>query len=553
MTIKDLKKAVRTLIGAAQFEKAFELLEHWVEAHKDWDSQKLLTLIQADFNALKRKRIRGVLSFDEERRTVNDITDRLLALLDTIAEPKKSKPFKNTAKSKPPQAFPEMSTAEVEALPSSAGSSPESEVTDAMAIEASHFKPPAISAATIPIAPAGIKMNMPVPQPIATHTPTALTGGLLYHIPPKMPQGVDTKCIVRIAFDKTMLKNNADVFQSTVEMEIRASELMEVELKELGSQNAFEITPLNDKQQFLDGFSATEWQFYVKPVKIGSFKLLLKVAIIERINDVDRRKEAVLEQAVTVITEGGVVLSQPMNTFMPNFQDVATISAKLMGSPSPVSETLKTILFMGANPPGTSQLQLEVEHSRIVTKLEGKFRFPTAKFVSASDIPELIIKNRPNMLHFSGHGKDPKASDSSSSGARGIGYPMPKNYEKTGGIVVFDNDMRGLKIVENDVLEYIFDMAINQLGIPLEVVVFNSCHSESQAKVLGKHIPYVIGTARAIQDDIAIAFATGFYFGIANGLAIEKAFTSGKMQAVMADFKAKDLIVLYKKGKKTKL
>ena len=64
---------------------------------------------------------------------------------------------------------------------------------------------------------------------------------------------------------------------------------------------------------------------------------------------------------------------------------------------------------------------------------------------------------------------------------------------------------------------------------------------------------YVVGTANAIKDDTAIAFASGFYFGLAQGLTVEKAYTTGRMQAVIKDIKAKDLIVLYKNGERQKL
>ncbi len=220
-----------------------------------------------------------------------------------------------------------------------------------------------------------------------------------------------------------------------------------------------------------------------------------------------------------------------------------------------VTELRKTILFMGANPPGTKFLQLEVEHSRIATKLDNKFNLATEKFLSAGDIPELISKYNPNIIHFSGHGKDPKSGDhgATSDSARGIGYALPADYDQRGGIVVFDDDMRGLTIIDDESLEYLFDSTVNDLGVPLEVVVFNSCYSESQAKTIGKFVPYVVGSSRALDDDLALAFAEGFYFGIGNGSPIEKAFVTGKQRVVLKKPKSRDLIVLYKKGVKVDL
>ena len=215
----------------------------------------------------------------------------------------------------------------------------------------------------------------------------------------------------------------------------------------------------------------------------------------------------------------------------------------------------KTILFMGANPPGTKYLQLEVEHSRIAQKLGNKFNLETEKLLSAGDIPELISKFSPNIIHFSGHGKDPNSSDHGATNdtSRGGAYDLPSDYEQRGGIVVFDDDKRGLAIIEDESLEYLFDSTINDLGIPLEVVVFNSCYSESQAKAIGKYVPFVVGSSRALDDDLALAFAEGFYFGISEGKIIEKAFVTGKQKVVLKKPKSKDLIVLYKNGVKTDL
>lgn len=534
MKIEALKVKIRQLIGSDQIDQAIKMLEKWANDNHQDDILELLLPVKASYAKLKKDEIKGVIDNKDISLTRNKIVDNILQILRDLSEPVFAAA----------ESMPEMSGTE----PSNADSDFELpiEISKSVAVP----EPIKMVDRPIPIiepsrssAPATAVKIPTVPTPAPGGGGAALQGGLLYNIPPKMPIGVDTKCIVRIAFEKKFLKNTADIFQSSVEMDIRVSELMEVELKELGNNQAFEITSLNEKQQFLDGFSATEWVFYVKPLKSGVYKLLLKVAIIERINDVDRRKEAVLEQPVTVTTEGGKT-STVLKPFLPDFKEV--------GAATP----LKTVLFLGANPPGTTKVQLEVEHSRIVTKLNGKFNFPTEKFVSTTDIPELIIIHKPNLIHFSGHGKDPDTGEHGAGNVpdRGIvGFSMPKDYEKKGGIVVFDEDMRGLKIIDDDSLEYVFQQAVTVFNVPLEVVVFNSCFSASQAKVIGKYVPYVVGTARAIKDKTAIAFATGFYFGLSNGLTVEKAFSAGKMQAVIEDRTAKDLIILFKNGKKMKV
>ncbi len=526
MTVKELKEAIKQLISQEKLDEAIEMLENWAYENYKQHFIELMISIKSDFESLKMKEIKGIISKKDAHVIRKQMVDKILDILNQIPEPKSAQPPRASDIYVPHHS----PTSGAEPSDEFAYQPEKSAVFEAenVDLETEIDRPASAASAPIPAqAPA-------VPQ-------TQPKGGILYSIPTKMSLNIETKCIVRIAFDKKMLKQEGEKFEEEKTKDITVSEVMEVELMELGTGKAFEIQSVNSKEQILLKGDFTEWQFYVKPLKSGSYKLLLKVAIIERINEKDRRKEMVLDETVTVIIEGGVVEAV-------NFKPAPMAFMPTEALPN----AIKTILFMGSNPSGTSQLQLEIEHSRIATKLNGKFNFPTEKFVSATDIPELIVQYRPNIIHFSGHGKDPEtdtSSDKTTVYGRGIvGFSMPKDDDKTGGIVVFDEDMRGMKIIDDDALEYVFHMAVESLHIPLEAIVFNSCHSESQAKVVGKYVPYVVGTSRAIGDSTAIAFATGFYFGLAQGQSVEMAFTTGKMQAIFADNKAKDLIVLYKNG-----
>ena len=212
----------------------------------------------------------------------------------------------------------------------------------------------------------------------------------------------------------------------------------------------------------------------------------------------------------------------------------------------------KTILFMGATPHGVGSLQLEIEHSKIAATLNDKFNFPVAKFLKADEMPKLFIQHKPNIVHFSVSGKNSESDNDSNveqDKSLTLGH-LPKDYAEKGGIVVFSEDMRSLQIIEDKVLDYLFSSAVNKLGIPIEVVVLSRCFSESQAKIIGKYVPYVVGTMNTIDDKSAIEFAEGFYSGISKGLTIEDAYTSGKMQAVIQDVEAEDLFMIYKKGER---
>ena len=55
-------------------------------------------------------------------------------------------------------------------------------------------------------------------------------------------------------------------------------------------------------------------------------------------------------------------------------------------------------------------------------------------------------------------------------------------------------------------------------------VVLNACYSETQAKSIAKHIPFVIGMNQAIGDNAAIAFSVGFYKALGAGRSVKDAY-----------------------------
>ena len=80
----------------------------------------------------------------------------------------------------------------------------------------------------------------------------------------------------------------------------------------------------------------------------------------------------------------------------------------------------------------------------------------------------------------------------------------------------------------------------------------NACYSESQAKTIAEHIPFVIGMNTAIADEAALLFTRGFYRGLANRLDVEFAFSMGLslVQAKRPD--QVDIFVLWKQGQPLK-
>jgi hypothetical protein len=125
-------------------------------------------------------------------------------------------------------------------------------------------------------------------------------GELLFRIPSQMEKQVRTKCIVRIAFELETLMEDIDLQDSDKMQNLRISEVMGVELLDAG-ENIFNISSLNDTEQFIEKDSYSEWTFYVTPEKTGNFPMVLKISVIEIQSGEERKRNVVLEEKIQVV------------------------------------------------------------------------------------------------------------------------------------------------------------------------------------------------------------------------------------------------------------
>jgi hypothetical protein len=79
-------------------------------------------------------------------------------------------------------------------------------------------------------------------------------------------------------------------------------------------------------------------------------------------------------------------------------------------------------------------------------------------------------------------------------------------------------------VVSTDALSSLFKLFKDTV----RCVVLNSCYSEHQARVIRRHIPYVIGIQSSIPGPAAVAFSLGFYKALGAGKDIPFAFEMGK-------------------------
>ncbi|GAB4496445.1 MAG: hypothetical protein OHK0019_28170 [Saprospiraceae bacterium] len=129
-------------------------------------------------------------------------------------------------------------------------------------------------------------------------------GEVLYNVPDLMQLNHEEKCVVRIAFDIEHIKRDWEESESDVIKSIRVSDIMAVSLLNVDENDPpFAIRSFSETVQFIDKDDFTEWVFYVKPLKVGRFPLLLRVSVIEMINNKEYKKDIVLEEKITVQTE----------------------------------------------------------------------------------------------------------------------------------------------------------------------------------------------------------------------------------------------------------
>lgn len=224
------------------------------------------------------------------------------------------------------------------------------------------------------------------------------------------------------------------------------------------------------------------------------------------------------------------------------------------GSEAETAES-NVVLFLSANPSQTALLKLEKEHSNIAIELQNtEIKVISAPAISFSEFSKAIYDNNPRVVHFSGHGdlKAPEVVEAYRT--RGIVGKQDAEKEKKPkkeepGIILFDNAKRNPVFVKSSILKRTFKTMIKRQSIPIEVVIFNACHSEEQARAISEVGVSVIGTSHEIQDEAALAFSSGFYAAFSRGENIEDSLDWAINQVLIFD-EPEDRFRLYRDGER---
>lgn len=184
-----------------------------------------------------------------------------------------------------------------------------------------------------------------------------------------------------------------------------------------------------------------------------------------------------------------------------------------------------SILFLAADPTNASRLRLgeefrEIQEKLKLAKLRDQFKLELPQLsLRPEDISQALLDTQSQIVHFSGHG--------TSTGA-----------------LCFENPLGEIQHVQPDALAALFEQFVNQVNC----VLLNACYSETQAKAIAAHIPYVIGMNQAIGDKAAIAFAIGFYQALGAGRTIDGSYKLGCLQIRLQDIPEHLTPVLIKRG-----
>ena len=189
-----------------------------------------------------------------------------------------------------------------------------------------------------------------------------------------------------------------------------------------------------------------------------------------------------------------------------------------------------SILFLAANPTGTSPLALGEEARAIQVELERSgyrdcFELETRWAAQPLDLLRELRRLKPTVVHFSGH------SGPTPGGESVMGHAQHRDVIADAGLhdrelqraLFFQGPDGRAQVVTAQALHDTFGTA----GASVKLVVLSACYSDEQAEALRAHVDCVVGLSGTILDDAARSFAIGFYGGLGEGESVASAFYQG--------------------------
>lgn len=162
-----------------------------------------------------------------------------------------------------------------------------------------------------------------------------------------------------------------------------------------------------------------------------------------------------------------------------------------------------TVLFMSASPVAETRLRVDAECRDIEEKIRSsdmrdRIVVKQANAARPDDLIGALLREKPNVLHFSGHGSEAEE------------------------LVMEDSGGRTATVSKEDLVQ-----VFRAVGGEFRGVVLNACFSRAQALALVEVVDFAIGMRASIGDKAARVFAAAFYRGLAYGQTLKQAFDQG--------------------------
>ncbi len=176
-------------------------------------------------------------------------------------------------------------------------------------------------------------------------------------------------------------------------------------------------------------------------------------------------------------------------------------------SPDRDDEPTTRLLLLAANPE-QSPIHLDREARGIRNAIESAthredFSYETRFAVRVDDLPRILLKTKPDIVHFAGHGV----------GAGGLEFANSHNeIARVSGAAL------------KRLFEVINDDAAHGVGRPVRLVMLNACLSQVQAEAIVGAVDCVIGMSHEVRSEVATQFAATFYASLAEGRSVRSAF-----------------------------
>lgn len=167
------------------------------------------------------------------------------------------------------------------------------------------------------------------------------------------------------------------------------------------------------------------------------------------------------------------------------------------------------ILLLSANPWSVSRILVDEEAREISKRIQegpyrDRFELHNHTATRPRDLQRLLLKYRPQIVHFSVHGS--KSRRLILGGPHGRGKAI-NQQGLTDLFTLYNHDVR--------------------------LVLLNACFTEAQARSISKVVDYSIGTCQAIGDKVCVAFAGAFYRSLGFGKPVREAFESAKAELAL--------------------